>query len=31
VSESSRGGQLWFVPTKEDLAERLWQERRRST
>jgi hypothetical protein len=31
VSESSRGGQLWFVPTKEDLAERLRQERRRAT
>ena len=27
VSESSRGGQLWFVPTKDDLAERLRQRR----
>jgi hypothetical protein len=31
VAESSRGGQLWFVPTKEDLAEKLRQERRRAT
>jgi Domain of unknown function (DUF4180) len=31
VSESSRGGQLWFVPTKEDLAERLQQRRRPAT
>jgi uncharacterized protein DUF4180 len=23
VAESNRGGQLWFVPTKEDLAEKL--------
>jgi hypothetical protein len=25
VSESSRGGQLWFVPTKEELDEKLRQ------
>jgi hypothetical protein len=31
VSESSRGGELWFVPTKEDLAERLRRQRRRTT
>ncbi|HZB34217.1 MAG TPA: DUF4180 domain-containing protein [Streptosporangiaceae bacterium] len=31
VSESSRGGQLWFVPTKDDLAERLRQQRRPAT
>jgi hypothetical protein len=31
VAESSRGSQLWFVPTKEDLTEKLGQERRRTT
>jgi len=31
VSESNRAGQLWFVPTKEELDERLGQQRRRAT
>jgi uncharacterized protein DUF4180 len=31
VAESSRGGQLWFVPTTEDLTEKLGQKRRRTT
>lgn len=28
VSESNRAGQLWFVPTKEDLDQKLAQRRR---